>query len=206
MDELISVTSNLKKNAPGSDEIHPMTLKHLPAAGRERLLDILNRSWREGRVPANWRRAIIVSILKKNKPPNQVKSYIPVYLLSVTSKVIMTMITKKLKKLAWGNNVIPEQQSGFQPKRSTLDVIASVTQRAFDGLQHRKRLLVVGIDFRAAFNRVWRTGLLRDLAMYGCPPMIHRWIRAWLMDRRSAVRWNESTSSYKVFQQGVPQA
>ena len=205
MDELISVTSKLKKNAPGADEIHPMTLKHLPAAGRERLLDILNRSWREGRVPANWRRAIIVPILKKNKPPNQVKSYRPVSLLSVTSKVMETIITKRLKKWAWDNKIIPEQQSGFQPRRSTLDVIASVTQRAFDGLQHRKRSLVVGIDFRAAFDRVWRTGLLRDLATYGCPPMTLHWIRAWLTDRVSAVRWNESTSSYKVFQQGVPQ-
>ena len=141
LDELENALKKLKKGAPGEDGVHPLALKYLTTAVRLRLLYIFNRSWNESRVPSCWRRAVIIPILKKNKPQDKIKSYRPVSLLSFTSKILETMVTRLLKTWAQLNNVIPEEQSGFQPKRSTLDVIASIAQKSFDALRKRKRTI-----------------------------------------------------------------
>ena len=203
--ELFRAVRKLKNGAAGIDEVHPSALKHLPRQAREKLLEIFNRSLLEGRVPAQWRKAIIVPIHKKNKPMDNVRSYRPVSLLSVIAKLMERMVTNRVKSWERDNNIIPECQAGFQPGRSTLDVLASVTQRSFDALQRKERTIIVGVDFRAAFDRVWRRGLLRDLADYEAPQALLRWIRSWLSDRRAAVRWNSERSSFRVFKQGVPQ-
>ena len=160
---------------------------------------------REGRVPSQWKRALIVPIHKKNKPAECVRSYRLVSLLSVVSEVKERMVTNRIKGCALGNKIIPECQVGFQPNRCTPDVLASVCQRAFDALRRKDRTIIVGADFWAAFHRVWRGGLFRNLADYKVPQGILRWIRAWLSKRRAAVRWNQASSSFKVFSQGVPQ-
>ena len=73
-----------------------------------------------------------------------------------------------------------------------------------DGLQRKKRTLLVAVDFKAAFDKVWRGGLLRDLAKHGLSERCLRWLHSWLADRRSLVNWNNRASRVKVFSQGSP--
>ena len=82
--------------------------------------------------------------------------------------------------------MIPEQQPGFQPRRSTLDTLASISQRAMENLQKPKpeRTLLNAVDFTAAFDRVWKGGLLRDLASWNLPKRCLARLRASLSDRR----------------------
>ena len=80
--ELESVLRRSGGKAAGKDRVHPLLLRQLPQVGKAALLSLLNRSWREGRVPAAWRTAIIVPIPKKWKPPGDIKSRRPVSLLS----------------------------------------------------------------------------------------------------------------------------
>ena len=203
--QLKIVLDNLSHGAPGTDTVHPLLLKHLPDCGQTRLLDLINRSWVEGRVPMAWRRAVIVPILKKKKPAHEIKSFRPVSLLSCISKVAESLVERRIRSWCNDHDAIPPQQSGFQPKRSTLDVITHVTQSAFDSLQRRDRSVLVAVDFKAAFDRVWKMGLLRDLAAGGLPSRCLRWLRAFLSDRYAAVRWNDTLSPFRLFQEGLPQ-
>ena len=68
-----------------------------------------------------------------------------------------------------------------------------------------ERTLVVAVDFTAAFDRVWRGGLLRQLAEAGIPHLWLRWIRSWLADRKARVRWGRSLGKWRKLHQGVPQ-
>ena len=95
--ELTSALLKLKKGAPGLDQIHPLMLKNIADSAKCRLLGLFNRSWLESRVPSDWRKAVIIPIIKKNKPANKIKSYRPVALLSVVSKVLETMIASRMK-------------------------------------------------------------------------------------------------------------
>ena len=202
--ELTSALLKLKKGAPGLDQIHPLILKNIADSAKRRLLDLFNRSWLKSRVPSDWRKAVIIPIIKKNKPANKIKSYRPVALLSVVSKVLETMIASRIKTWAESTGMIPEKQSGLQPRRSTLDTLASISQRALDNLQKPtpERTLLVAVDFTAAFDRVWKVGLLRDLASWNLP---NRCL-AWLSDRRGTVKWNDTIGRFKVFREGVRKA
>lgn len=170
------------------------------------LLELLNRSWCSGVVPAAWRTATIIPIIKKNKPPNAFKSYRPVSLLSCISKTLERMVMNRIYHWQRQHSLIPSTQAGFQAGRSTTDCIAQLTQHAMNALQERvQRTLQVAIDLSTAFDRVWRARLLADLAEGGMPSLWLRWLRNWLSDRRAQVRWIDATSRTRVFSAGVPQ-
>ena len=208
MVELERVLSGTGGKASGPDGIHPLLLRKLSEPGRHALLSLVNRSWREGRLPASWRRADIIPILKKSKPADQVKSYRPVSLLSCVGKVAESLVAKRLEHWAESGNHLPDLQSGFRKGRSTTDALALIVQRAFDGLNTQKKMtrtLVVTVDIQAAFDGVWRGGLLKFLADRGIPARWLRWIRAFFRDRRARVRWNNTYGTWKILKEGVPQ-
>ena len=68
------------------------------------------------------KKAVIIPILKQGESPREIKSYRPVFLLSCISKTMEALVAKRLKRWASENNLIPPEQSGFQPGRMTLDV------------------------------------------------------------------------------------
>ena len=88
-----------------------------------------------------------------------------------------------------------------------MDCIAQIAQPAFDALQTRpaSRSLIVAVDLKAAFDRIWRLGLLSQLAAAGIPSLWLRWLRSLLADRRARVRWNSTLSSCRILSAGVPQ-
>ena len=202
--DLNTVLGKTKASAPGLDGLHPLMLINLPEEGKDRLLHLINRSWTEGRVPSSWKLACIIPILKKDKPVDEIKSFRPVSLLPSIFKAMESLVQIRLKNWTEDHNIIPAEQAGFQPFRSTSDVFASICQDAMDGLQRKKRTLLVAVDFKAAFDRVWRGGLLRDLAKHGLSGRCLRWLHSWIADRRSLVKWNNRTSRAKVFSQGSP--
>ncbi|GBN89813.1 hypothetical protein AVEN_149829-1 [Araneus ventricosus] len=53
--------------SPGPDGWHGRMIEHLGPVGRHSLLDIFNLSWRNGRLPRDWKRAIIIPIKKTRK-------------------------------------------------------------------------------------------------------------------------------------------
>ena len=61
------------------------------------------------------------------------------------------------------------------------------------------------VDLKAAFDRVWENGLLRDLARLKIHPTALRWLRAFVADRKAAVRWDNTISRFRTFKEGVPQ-
>lgn len=65
--ELDSAIHELKdKKSPGPDKIHAEFLKHLGQKGRNALLKLFNLSW-TSTVPTEWKKAIIIPILKKRQ-------------------------------------------------------------------------------------------------------------------------------------------
>lgn len=173
--ELQDTLRGPKGKAPGADGVHPATLRNLPTAGMRTLLELLNRSWCSGVVPAAWRTATIIPIIKKNKPPNAFKSYRPVSLLSCISKTLERMVMNRIYHWQRQHSLIPSTQAGFQAGRSTTDCIAQLTQHAMNALQERdQRTLQVAIDLSTAFDRVWRARLVADLAEGGMPSL---WLR-----------------------------
>ena len=61
------------------------------------------------------------------------------------------------------------------------------------------------VDFRRAFDRTWRTGLLWKMADLGLPRCLLTWVRAFLQDRQACVRINGQLGGYRCVGEGTPQ-
>lgn len=80
MTELEEALSQVKESAPGPDRIPYSFIQHLPHDFRQVLLDLYNQIWSTGHYPDQWRKAIIVPILKEGKDPRSPSSYRPISL------------------------------------------------------------------------------------------------------------------------------
>jgi hypothetical protein len=83
MEELVSsLKAGKVSGAKGPDKLASRFLKNLGKVSRSFMLDTFNKSWREGVCPKIWKDAVIVPILKPDKPESQLDSYRPIALLS----------------------------------------------------------------------------------------------------------------------------
>ena len=90
--EVEAVIRSLKTNkAPGYDLVTPVMLKELPYEGLKFLTCMFNAIIRTGIMPPQWKVAQITMVLKPGKTARDVKSYRPISLLPVVSKVLETL-------------------------------------------------------------------------------------------------------------------
>ena len=193
--------------SPGDDQITNDHLKHLGPHGRKSLLHIINVSWKQGRLPKDWKRATIIPIKKAGKPDGQIGSFRPISLTSCVGKVAERLIQERLYWMLEHNRKLHPAQAGFRRKRSTSDQIARLQQLIHDGFQQSpaQKSIVILFDMRRAFDTVWHNGLLQKLKETGVGKCPLKWIKNFLSDRIAKVRYNNSDSRFRIFRAGVPQ-
>ena len=193
------------RRATGLDKVANEMLQHLGEIGRDRLLDLVNMSWLRCEVPSAWTKAEIVPILKRGKPPEKIESHRPISLLSCVSKLCERLVNRRLVYLLENRRLLNPNQAGFRRRRSTEDQILRVTQAVADGLQGRKRTVMVLVDFSRAYDKTWRTGLLFKMAELGLPRCYTAWFKAFLTDRKACVRINDTRGGFRILRDGTPQ-
>ena len=89
--ELENAIKLCKNGAPGDDGIHYSVLKNLPENANLELLKLLNKSWQTGTAPDTWNEAVIIPLLKPNKPIKRSRVlYRPISLTSTFTKLMQT--------------------------------------------------------------------------------------------------------------------
>jgi len=88
------------------------------------LHDLFSTVWSSGKVPAEWKEGIIVSLYKGKGSRSCCNSYWPISLLSVPGKVFAHVLLTRLQPLLDRNK--HPQQSGFTAGRSTDDAILAL--------------------------------------------------------------------------------
>ena len=195
------------RGAEGPDGIPPRFLQELGPAARSFMLRCFNQSWSLGCCPQSWRNAVIIPILKKDKPAGVVDSYRPFSLTSCLGKLMERLVANRLYHLAESRGLLTEDQAGFRRQRSTEDQILRVTQAISDGFQARPALrsVLALLDFSKAYDTVWRTDLLETLLDRGIPLTYVEWIRGFLTNRQGRVSVNGTLSDPRLFREGLPQ-
>lgn len=196
------------RGACGTDEISNSMLKHLPISAKQELLNLMNETMTSGIWPPQYKQALIVPIAKKNKDPARVESYRPISLLSCVSKIMERMLTGRIIWLLEKNNRLAGEQAGFRRARSCQDQLQCLVQSIVDGSNRDKpadRTVLALIDFRAAFDTVWRDGLLYKLCEAGTPLCLVRLVKSFLTDRKAKVRFEGTTSKAVNLKMGIPQ-
>ena len=93
--ELQSEIRQAKKNsAPGDDIISYEMLRHLTVTSQKVILAMYNQIWESGTLPADWKNADVIPILKPGRQPNEASSYRPISLTSTLCKIMDKLVTK----------------------------------------------------------------------------------------------------------------
>ena len=96
-------------------------------------------------------------------------------------------------------------QFGFQPGKSTVSALLSVTQDWFRHLKRRQEIGAVFFDFRKAFDCVPHQPLIDKLYKLGLNPNIINWVYNYLAERKQSVVVNGMISKPLSVTSGVPQ-
>jgi len=163
--ELRNIITAMKPNkAPGYDLITGRTLKELPKEGLCYLTQLNNAILRTHDFPIQWKVAQITMIPKPGKPIEEVKSYRPISLLPIASKLIETLILKRIMPIIEEKNIIPKHQFGFRKKHSTVDQVHRLVKKINSELEvkHTAQQYIF-LDVSQAFDKVWHVGLLYKL-------------------------------------------
>ena len=130
-----------------SVELFKITLNGDPAL-RRRLLDIVVRIWRGGEVPQQWKYAIMVLHQKKDR--TECGNYRGISLVAHAGKILLRIIARRLSEYCERVGILPKEQSGFRPNRSTTDMMFVI--RRLQELARKKRipLYVCFIDLAKA--------------------------------------------------------
>ena len=176
-----------------SVELFKITLNGDPALCR-RLVDIVVRIWGGGEVPQQWKDAIIM-VLHKEKDRTECGNYRGISLVAHAGRILLKIIARRLSEYSERVGILPEEQSGFRPNRSTTDMMFVI--RRLQDLARKKRipLYVCFIDLTKAYDSVDRTLLWKVLARFGVPQNMISVIRHFHDGMRACVRLDDRVCS-----------
>lgn len=201
--ELIEIASRLRPNkAPGPDGIPNVVIKLLvkkyPGVFREVLQGCMQRSY----FPDRWKRQKLVLI------PKAGGSLRPLGLLDAIGKLLERIILNRLLRYAEGVTGLSMNQFGFRRKRSTLDAIAMVTNRAGKAINNSTKYgrycAVTTIDVKNAFNSASWEAIVKALKNIRASAHICKMIQSYLSNRVLLYDTVEGRKSSKLTA-GVPQ-
>ena len=150
-------------SAPGSDGITYGLLKICPDILFEKLIEILNFCMLIGYFPKQWKDAKVIMLQKPGKDHTTPKNYRPISLLPAISKVFERLICERLVEFLEDNKLLNNYQAGYRKGRSTQEHIFRLAQQVYNGFKSQQCTYAIFLDCEAAFDAVWRDGLMYKL-------------------------------------------
>ena len=127
--------------------------------------------WREGKVPQQWKDAVI-TVLHKKGDKTECGNYRGISLVSHAGKVILKVVARRLSAYCEAKGLSPEEQCGSRPNRSTTDMMFVVRRLQEIGRKAGVSLFMCFIDLQKAYDTVDRTLLWQVLTRIGVPPQM----------------------------------
>ena len=103
-----------------------------------------------------WKNAIIM-VLHMKKDPTECSDYRGISLVAQAGKILLKIIARRLREYCERVGILSEEQRGFQPNRSTTDMMFAI--RRLQELARKKHIPLYAccIDFTKADDSVDRT-------------------------------------------------
>ena len=203
--DVIKVVKKLKNtSSTGPDGVSVLFLKNVLAQIVNPLCKVYNMSLDEGFLPDDWKTAHIIPILKKGSP-QCTSQYRPISLTSVISKILERIVRMRLLDYLTKNNIIPANQHGFVPKKSTVTNLIECMNDWTLNFDKGVNTDVIYLDYSKCFDTVCHSKLLYKLAKYGIEGSAYKWLESFLLNRKQHVKINNCVSPAAAVESGVPQ-
>ena len=147
-------------------EISPKIIKQAGPALANLLTIIFNKSIREGVFPGALKVSKILP-LHKSDSVFDVSNYRPISLLPIISKIFEKLIFVRLNEFIIKNQILYQNQFGFQKNKSTKLAVNSIVSNAITSLEYKESTYCIFLDFAKAFDTVNHDILIQKLDYYG---------------------------------------
>ena len=115
-----------------------------------------------------WKVSFVVPVFKDTGERSTAKSYHPVSLLSVVSKVFEKCIYNRIVDHQGKCGLFSDFQYGFRSSQLTADLLTVVSDGTAWAFNRSEATgAAVALDISKAFDRVWHAGLLHKIKSYG---------------------------------------
>ena len=205
---VLKIIKNLKNSsATGVDYIDTKSIKLIADILAPALTHVINLSIQSSTFPTIWKWAKVVPLLKSTSADTILpKSYRPVALLPILSKILEKVVFSQLIDYLEQNSLIHPNLHGSRAGHDTSTALLQLYDRWIEELEEDKMVGVLFCDQSAAFDLCDHTILLEKLELMGLDHGSLGWIRSYLANRRqSCFVDGELSSPLKLLECGVPQ-
>lgn len=206
IEEILKAISKLKRNkSSGDDKLIAeifIDSKHIIAPSLRKLFNFIFNS---GVYPESWTRGVIVPVPKKGDK-NNVDNYRGIMLTSIFSKLFSLLLDVRASKFIDENNILTECQFGFRKQKSTIDcifVLQSIINKVI--YNEKKKLYCAFVDFKKAFDTVYRNGIWYKLMNSGFSCKFIKMLKSMYCSVKTCVKVNGNLSDYFDSYMGVKQ-
>ena len=126
------------------------------------MLCLFRRVFLEG-CPKDWKLGIIIPIYKGTGSRKDVDNYRGICILNVMNKIYCKVLYNRLMKWCEGNNIIMDEQGGFRPHRGCRDQLYALHEILSVRAQKGQNTYCCFVDFRKAYDNVWRRDMMVSL-------------------------------------------
>ena len=143
--------------------------------------------WCQGKVPQQSNDAVI-TVRHKKGDKKECGNYRGISLVSHAGKALLKVAARRLSAYCEAEGLLPEEQCGFRPDRSTTDMMFVVRRRQEVGREAGVSLYMCYIDLQEAYDTVDRTLQWQVLTRIGVPPQMIAVIRRFHDGMRACVQ------------------
>jgi len=153
------------KKAAGLGNINPEVLKVDPEITVEMQYPLLQKIWKEEKIPEEWK-GLIIKMLKKGDLSN-CNNWRAITLLSIPSKILTRVILNRIQYTV--EQHLRKEQGGFLKHRSCIDLINTLRIILEQSVEWQAILYITFIDFEKAFDSMKRKIMWSMLKEYDIP-------------------------------------
>lgn len=204
--EILTAVKNLKNNkSHGIDGILNEHLKSTIHVMSSIYAKLFNLIFDTGLVPVSWSLGNILPIFKNKGDSKNPENYRPITLLSCFGKLFTSILNSRINKYLDENSTISSCQAGFRKGYSTTDNLFILQSLIEIAKANRNKLYCAFIDFKQAFDKVWRTGLWQKLIDSNINGKCFTFIKNMYKDIKSRISTPEGSSAFFPCQSGIGQ-
>ena len=134
-------------------------------------------------------------MLHKKSDRSDCNNFRGISLVSHAGKVLLKIVANRLSDFCEAQQILPEEQCGFRPARSTIDMLFIVRRLQELGRQMKIPLYMRFVDLQKAYDSVDRELLWKVLARAGVMSVMIDVIRQFHDGMRARVRMDDGELS-----------
>jgi len=185
LEEIRDIIHSMKNGkAPGIDTITVELIKSAGEKMEQKIYNLIRKIWQDEQMPKDWEEGIIYPIYKEDDR-SVCSNYRGITLLNVTYKIFTSLLHNSLQKIT--ERKIGDYQVRFRTNRFTIDHIHTLRQIMEKGYEYKIELNELLIDFRQAFDTVYRSKMIETLKLMEIPNKLIKLIKMTVQNTRAVV-------------------